>query len=226
MAALLVVPRLSRAQSATGNTSFDALVMEHLSGFMTRDYWQKPAILLDLMDIQPAEIIADLGCGMGYFTVKLAERVGPDGKVTALDIDNYKLNQLRLIKRYDNLEQIEIVKNNADDIKLAAGSCDKIVLLNTYHELTDFKEVLAQCKKALKPNGKIYIIDKVADKMDTDETKRKKLTKNHFIRRPMVEKELITAGFTLQEGIDKYLKDKKDLSIKKTNWFIVVASVQ
>lgn len=210
--------------SAAANTRFDALINKQMSEFVARDYWQQPAILLDLMDIQPAETIADLGCGVGYFAVKLAERVGPDGKVIALDIDDTKLNQLHLLRRYGQLAQMEILKNERDNLKLTASSLDKIVILNTYHELADIESLLAQCKTALKPNGKIFIIDKVSDRMDNDKSSRKKLVKNHFIRRNIVEAELVSAGFKVTQGIDKYVKNEKAESTKKTNWFVVVAS--
>lgn len=222
---LLAGNPICKAQNSSApNTRFDALVSEQMNEFMVRDYWQQSGILLELMDIQPMETVADIGCGVGYFALKLAERVGPDGKVIALDIDIAKLNQLRLLKRYGKLEQMEILKNETDDLKLKASSIDKIVILNTYHELSDIETILAQCKIALKPNGKIFIIDKVSDKMDNDKASRKKLVKNHFIRRNMVEAELSSAGFKVNKGIDKYVKNDKVESTKKTNWFVVVAS--
>ncbi|MCE7991953.1 MAG: methyltransferase domain-containing protein [Roseivirga sp.] len=224
-ASLLLNSHVSTAQSsAAGNTRFDALVSEQMNEFMVRDYWQKPEILLKLMDIQPAESIADLGAGRGYFSLKLAERVGPDGKVIALDIDVTRLNQLRLLKRYGQLEQLEIVRNETDDLQLKAASLDKIVILNSYHELSDIETILKQCRVALKPQGKVFIIDKVSDKMDNDKTSRKKLVKNHFIRRNMVEQELQSAGFSLLKGIDKYIEGDKAEATRKTNWFVVVAA--
>lgn len=222
---LLLSPALSRAQSSqAANTRFDALVNEQMSEFMGRDYWQKPALLLELMDIQPAETVADLGCGTGYFSLKLAEEVGPDGKVIALDIDVAKLNRLRLLKRYGDLKQLEIVQNKPNDLKVADSSLDKIVILNAYHEFTDIETILAQCKAALKPEGKIFIIDKVSDKMDNDKASRKKLVKNSFIRRNIVEQELSSAGFSLSSGIDKYIENDKAEETRKTNWFVIVAT--
>lgn len=223
-ASLLLSSHVCTAQNAAGNTRFDALVSEQMNKFMARDYWQKPEILLELMDIQPAESIADLGCGKGYFSLKLAERVGPDGKVIALDIDATSINQLRLLKRYGQLEQLDIIRNEVDDLKLKTASLDKIVILNTYHELADIETILKQCRAALKPQGKIFIIDKVSDKMDNDKTSRKKLVKNHFIRRNMVEEELKSAGFSLTKGMDKYTENDQAEATRKTNWFVVVAT--
>lgn len=223
-ASLLLSSHVCTAQSTAGNTRFDALISEQMNEFMARDYWQKPEFLLELMDIQPAESIADLGSGRGYFALKLAERVGPDGKVVALDIDATRINQLRLLKRYGQLEQLDIIRNEVDDLKLKAASLDKIVILNTYHELTDIETILKQCRAALKPQGKIFIIDKVSDKMDNDKASRKKLVKNHFIRRNMVEEELKSAGFNLTRSMDKYTENDQAEATRKTNWFVVVAT--
>lgn len=213
-------------QSSSAQTSFDKMVNELMTGFMSRDYWQKPDTLLAIMDIQPAEKVADLGCGYGYFSLKLAERVGPDGKVFALDVDVEKVNKLRLLKRYGTLEQLEVIHNAPDNLKLAEQSLDKIFVLNTYHELSDLENILSQCKDALKPGGSIYIIDKVSDKLDNDKASRKKLVKNHFIRRPMVEQELTDAGFEVTLSIDKYTGEKKTIETEKLNWFVVVAQKQ
>jgi ubiquinone/menaquinone biosynthesis C-methylase UbiE len=217
----LLVPKWNWAQSG-----YEEIVTEEMDDFIARDYWQRPDILLNLMDIQPTEIVADLGCGTGYFSIKLADRVGPDGEVIALDIDKRKLQRLKLLKRYGGLDQLKIVHSSAQDAQLTANSYHKIVLLNTYHEIEAFEEILEQCKRALKPEGKIYIIDKVSDKMDNDKTSRKKLVKNHYITRSMVEEELKTSGFIISKGIDKYLKNGTDRNVKKMNWFIVVASVE
>ncbi|GEM_PF-2387410 len=221
----LLIPLSGQAQgSSTGNTRFDAMVNEQMSEFMVRDYWQKPALLLELMDIQPAETVADLGCGTGYFSLKLAEQVGPDGKVIALDIDAAKLNKLKLIKRYADVGQLEIVQNTPDDLKVAESSLDKIIVLNAYHEIEEIETVLAQCMKALKAGGKIFVIDKVSDKMDSDKVSRKKLVKNEFIRRSFVEDELTSTGFRITEAKDKYIENEKAEATRKTNWFVVIAT--
>ncbi len=223
MLAVLVAARPGLAQNSA-NTRFDALVSEQMMEFTNRDYWQKPAILLELMDIQPAETVADLGCGTGYFTLKLVEQVGPDGKVIALDNDVAKLNRLRLLKRYGSLEQLEIVQNKPDDLKVKASSLDKIVILNAYHEFSDVETLLAQCKAALKPGGKVYIIDKVSDKMDNDKSSRKKLVKNDFITRNIAEKELKAAGLSIAQSMDKYIENEKVEETRKINWFVVIAT--
>ncbi|GAB5528115.1 MAG: hypothetical protein Roseis2KO_59870 [Roseivirga sp.] len=220
---VLLAARPGLAQNAA-HTRFDALVNEQMTEFMGRDYWQKPAILLELMDIQPAETVADLGCGTGYFSLKLIKQVGPDGKVIALDNDATKLNRLRLLKRYGSLEELEIVQNQPDDLKVAASSLDKIIIFNAYHEFSDVETLLAQCRAALKPGGKVYIIDKVSDKMDNDKSSRKKLVKNHFITRKLVEEELKAASFGITQSMDKYTENEKAEETRKTNWFVVVAT--
>lgn len=195
------------------------MISEKMTEFTQRDFWQNPDTLLALMKIEPAEHIAEIGAGEGYFSVKLAEQVGPDGKLIALDIDDNQLNVLRLIKRYSELEQLEIIKNQASQLDLEKASLDKVVMVNSYHELINYESILKQCLNALKPGGNIFIIDKCDGKLDNDKAARKKLFKKKNIRLSMVAEDLKNAGFKVNLELDQYTKQNG-----KVNWFMVAAS--
>jgi len=115
------------------NSSFDAMVNEKMTEFTIRDLWQKPDTLMSIMQIEPGEQIAEIGSGEGYFTLKLSHQVGPDGKLLALDINDIRLNVLRLLKRYFKLQQLENMHNRPDVLGLQPASLDTILLGNNYH---------------------------------------------------------------------------------------------
>lgn len=195
------------------------MVNEMMISFLQRDAWQKPDTLIKIMAIEPVETVAEIGADRGYFTLKLAEQVGPDGKVLALESDKVNLNKLKLLKRYDKIEQIEIVKLTPNKLDLEAASCDKIVMLGSYHGFVNYEGLLKQCREALKPGGKIYIIDRCPAKMDNDKAVRKKLFKKQAIRLNMVSEDLTTAGFSIAESREKYT-----VQDNKINWFVVVGA--
>ena len=221
ISALLLILSLSFQTKAQGaaDQQFDLMVHEIMMDFLQRDAWQKPDTLLNIMAIEPVESIAEIGAGRGYFTLKLAKQVGPDGKILALDGNSVNLNKLKLLKRYDKIEQMEVGALNLDNLKLEAASFDKIVMLGTYHGIAGYEDLLKQCREALKPGGKIIIIDRCPAKMDNDKADRKKLFKKKGIRLDMVSSDLTAAGFSLEASREKYTVEDK-----KINWFVVVGA--
>lgn len=203
------------------DTSFDALVGEKMMGFTQRDFWQKPDTILAAMKIEPAEHVAEIGAGEGYFTLKLAQQVGPDGKLLALDEDDTRLNVLKLLVRYSKLSQVEIRQNGPNQLGLEPGSLDKVVMLKTYYQMENYESVLQQCIAALKPGGKIFIIDSCVDRLDNDKSSRKKLFKNESITADLVSTDLEKAGFNISQRLDEFTKQ-----IGRISWFLVEGSKQ
>ena len=216
---LLLILSFSYQTKAQGAAEqrFDAMVNEIMMGFLNRDAWQNTDTLLKVMAIEPMERIAEVGAGEGYLTLKLAREVGPDGKLQALESNSFYINKLKLLKRYDNLEQIEVIKIQPNALKLEAQSLDKVVLMDNYHGFTDYEDLLKQCREALKPGGKIFIIDSCVAKMDNDKAVRKKLFKKQSIRAAMVGADLEANGFSLEQTLDKFTVQEG-----KINWFMVV----
>ncbi len=219
IALLFLVSLLFSFASQAQDSLFDAMVNEKMTEFTLRDFWQKPDSLLKVMQIQPAEHIAEIGAGEGYFSVRLAKEVGPDGKLLAIDESERKLNVMKLLKRYSQLDQLEIRKSSISQLKLDPGSLDKIVMLGVYHQLSDYEMLLKRCMAALKPGGTIYIIDRCEAKQDNDKAVRKKLFKKQSIRLSMVEADLKTAGFQTSVTLDKYTQQNG-----KINWFMIGAT--
>ncbi len=128
-----------------------------------RDAWQRPAEVMDALGIRPGSIVADVGCGSGYFTFHLAVRVGPQGKVYAEDIDDKELAKIRRKAKKEGLTQIETLEGASDDPSLPAASVDVVLVVNSYHEWRHYDAMLQGIYRALKPGGLLGLIDGVDD---------------------------------------------------------------
>lgn len=126
-----------------------------------RDAWQHPDRVLDALGVKSGSVVADVGCGRGYFTFKLAERVGPQGKVYAEDLKEDELAEIREKAKKQGLTQIETISGAPDDPKLPAATLDVAMLVDSYHEMHDYDAILASIFRALKPGGRLAMIDGV-----------------------------------------------------------------
>ena len=128
-----------------------------------RDKWQRPQEVMDALAIRVGTAVADVGCGSGYFTFKLAERAGPQGEVYAEDIDGEAVAGIRRRAKAEGLTQVRSIVGVADDPRLPAGSLDAILVVNSYHEWREYAKMLEHLSAALKPGGLLAIIDGVAE---------------------------------------------------------------
>lgn len=152
LAALFAVTTLTAGVLALQDSSSD-------SNWAARDRWQRPQDVMDELGLAAGSAVADIGAGRGYFTFRLAERVGPTGKVYAVDIDEGDLRRIGDRAREQGLSQIETVLGANDDPRLQAASVDAILVVNAYHEMRDYEAMLRGMLLALKPGGRLAIID-------------------------------------------------------------------
>jgi predicted methyltransferase len=124
-----------------------------------RDAWQRPEEVMNALGLKPGSAVADVGCGKGYFTFHLADRVGPQGKVYAVDVKKDLIADLRREAEMKKLSQIEAVVGAADDPHLPSGTLDAILVVDAYHEMHDYDAMLEAFCRALKPGGLLGIID-------------------------------------------------------------------
>ena len=124
-----------------------------------REREEQPGRALDLIGIQPGMTVADVGAGTGYMTLRIAKRVGPTGKVYANDIQPEMLDKLNENARRANLDNIETVLGSEADAKLPAGKMDFIILVDVYHEFSRPQEMLQSMRKALKPDGRLVLLE-------------------------------------------------------------------
>lgn len=124
-----------------------------------RDERNEAQVVMDLADIRPGMTVADIGAGEGYYTVRLAERVGADGRVLAQDISREALERLGRRVEKERLENISIKLGEADDPQLPADSFDRIFLVHMYHEVTEPYAFLWRMWPALNAEGQIVVVE-------------------------------------------------------------------
>jgi len=124
-----------------------------------REAEEAPDAALDALHIPRGATVADVGAGVGYFTWRLAERVGPAGKVYANDIQPAMLDRLRRNMEARHVANVETVLGAEDDPKLAAGRMDLVLLVDVYHEFSKPQQMLRKIRESLKPDGRLVLLE-------------------------------------------------------------------
>jgi ubiquinone/menaquinone biosynthesis C-methylase UbiE len=124
-----------------------------------RDEWQQPARVVGMLGIESGDRVADLGSGGGYFTFRLAEAVGADGLVYAVDVDEAMNDALAEDVRERSYANVKIVLGGYDDPRLEPGSVDFIFTSNTYHHIENRVEYFRNAARALAADGRIAIVE-------------------------------------------------------------------
>jgi SAM-dependent methyltransferase len=124
-----------------------------------REAEEKPDLALDEIGIAKGAVVADVGAGAGYFTWRLAERVGPSGKVYANDLEPKMLELLRVNLAQRKIANVEPVLGTIMDPKLPAGALDLILLVDVYHEFSEPQRMLRAMRESLKPDGRLVLLE-------------------------------------------------------------------
>ena len=121
-----------------------------------RRTWQNPEKTLELLELKPSYVVADLGCGTGYFTVPLADKVK---KVYGIDIQKEMLTVLEQKIKKQKILNIETVLSKENEIPLQTESIDLLLSVNTLHEFRDKEAIICEMRRVLRADGKAAIID-------------------------------------------------------------------
>jgi SAM-dependent methyltransferase len=124
-----------------------------------RDAWQQPEAVLDLMKIEPASTVADLGAGTGYFVPRLARRVGAQGKVLALDVEPKMIEFLNQRVHDAQLANVEPRLVQPNDPGLPPGSVSRVLIVNTWHHIGERPSYAKKLAAALDARGEVWIVD-------------------------------------------------------------------
>ncbi len=124
-----------------------------------RDSVNEAQTVMDLANITEGMTVADIGAGEGYYTVRLAQRVGSKGRVLAQDIDRDAINKLGLRVERERFENVSIKLGTPDDPGLPESSFDRIFLVHMYHEVTEPYAFLWRLRPALREGGQVVVVD-------------------------------------------------------------------
>ena len=144
-------PRPYRPVSDLGGNAF--------STEQIRDDRREAQTVMDQADIAEGMTVADIGAGEGYYTVRLAARVGEDGRVLAQDIDEDVLRRLGNRVERERLDNVSIALGQPDDPKLPENSFDRIFMVHMYHEITEPYALLWRMRPALREGGQVIVVD-------------------------------------------------------------------
>ncbi len=160
-----------------------------------RDEWQRPGEVMDALGVKPASRVADIGCGFGYFTFRLAARVGAEGKVYAVDLDREAINKVQERKEREKLEQVEPILGESADPHLP-NELDAVLIVDSYHEFREYDQTLQAVLRALKPGGRFVIIDGEGP----SGRPRTEYHRLHTIPADLVREEVTRQGFVFKES--------------------------
>src|SRR5580693_2711762 len=116
---------------------------------------ENPDLAVDLLELKPGMVVADIGAGSGYYSVLMAKKVGPTGKVYANDIQP---EMLQLIEK-KKVENVVTVLGAVDDPKLPKACCDLLLMVDVYHELSEPQKMLRRMHEELKPGGRLVLVE-------------------------------------------------------------------
>jgi predicted methyltransferase len=124
-----------------------------------RDAWQRPDQIMDELGIGDGSVVADLGAGGGWFTVRLAHRVGPNGRVYAEDVQPQMIEAIqRRVAREQLQKRVHTILGTPRD-PLLPGPVDAVLIVETYGEMENPVVLLRNVAASLKPSGRIGIVD-------------------------------------------------------------------
>jgi SAM-dependent methyltransferase len=124
-----------------------------------REAEENPTAAIAALDLKPGMVVADVGAGVGYYTLRLARKVAPGGRILATDIQQGMLDLLRKNLAREKLDNVDTVLATPADPKLPAACCDLILMVDVYHELNEPQETLRKLRGALKPDGRLALVE-------------------------------------------------------------------
>jgi len=163
----------------------------------TREEEERPDLLVKALGLEPGQTVADIGCGNGFYTLRLARGVGSEGRVLAVDIQPEMLELLEERAAEAGVENIEPVLGTPADPKLPEGELDLVLMVDVYHEFAYPERMLGAIRKSLKPEGRVVLAE------FREEDPSVPIKPLHKMSKEQVLKEFAPNGFKLVEEFDE-----------------------
>jgi predicted methyltransferase len=161
-----------------------------------REAEEAPSKAIAALGLRPGDVVADIGAGSGYYTVRLARAVGATGRVVATDLQPGMLDLLRAAVARERLSNVEVVQGGADDPNLPPRTFDLLLMVDVYHELASPQVFVRKLEAALKPGGRLVLIE------FRKEDPRVPIREEHKMSVEQVRQELAADGFRIERVID------------------------
>ena len=201
LAQLLLSLQLLQAASALPPERKPAAVMTfHGAAWLEREdreAEQRPAEVIRAMGLRNGDVVADLGCGTGWFARRMAKVVAPKGKVYAVDIQPEMLDLLRGFVQKEEITNVEPVLGTATDMNVPPGSLDWVLMVDVYHEFQQPKAMLEAIRRSLKPKGEVALVE-----YRLEGTSAAHIRTEHRMSVDQVKAEWLPAGFRLVRKLD------------------------
>ncbi len=163
----------------------------------SRERDEECSTMLKALHVKPGQTVCDMGCGNGFYTLKLSSLVGKEGQVLAVDIQPEMLSLLRERAKEHELDNIKPILGTTTDPNLPEGKIDLILCVDVYHEFSNPEEMLAAMRKSLKPGGRIALVEFRSEDPKVPIKPLHKMSKEQILR------EWPANGFKLVEQFDK-----------------------
>jgi ubiquinone/menaquinone biosynthesis C-methylase UbiE len=162
-----------------------------------REREERASLMLANLGARRGMTVCDMGCGNGFYTLQLANMVGPRGRVLAVDIQPEMLVMLRHRAEQEGVDNITPILGSLHDPRIPANSVDLILLVDVYHEFSHPEQMLAAMRQALKPDGLIVLVEYRAEDPDVP------ILPLHKMSKEQIMKELPANGLRLVKEFDK-----------------------
>ena len=175
----------------------------------SREAEEKPALTIQKLELEPDDVVADIGAGTGYFSFRIARAV-PEGKVYAVDIQPEMLEAIAFLKEDKNITNVETVLGQEDNPNLPPASIDLAFMVDAYHEFAYPREMMEGIVRALKPGGRVVLLEY------RKENPMIAIKPLHKMTQKQVKKELQEVGLKWQQT-KEFLPEQHFLVFSKTN---------
>jgi predicted methyltransferase len=180
-----------------------------------RDRWQRPSEVIKALGLQPGDVVADIGCGSGYFAVRLSPVVGKNGRVLAEDIRRLPLTFLWIRTFQKNEHNVDVLYGNPSDPRLLVGRVNAVLIANTYHELAQPSVIVEHAFESLAPGGRLVVLDRAPNQADAGISG----LAEHEISSARVEADLQKAHFNIVSLQNRFIERDPDGEA----WWLIVA---
>lgn len=161
-----------------------------------REQEEQPEKALDTLNLKSGMVVADVGAGTGYYSIRIAKRVGPTGRVFANDIQPEMLQRLRENAALQKLTNIETVLGTVSNPKLPPATMDLVILVDVYHEFSRPQRMLDRIRESLKPDGRLVLLE------FRKEDPSVPIRPEHKMSLSEVKAEVIPEGFVFEKSVE------------------------